>query len=348
MHHKSLPLAPLYAEIAQAPSDARAFWLTTADDIRIRAAIWGRANASAAKGTAAKNSTAKAIAAQATATQDSLPKDTAKGTVLLFPGRTECIEKYGLAAQDLAQRGYASAIVDWRGQGLSQRLIANRLIGHVTEFSAYQHDVRAFMAFIQHQDLPRPFYLLAHSMGGAIGLRALIEGLEVQAAVFSAPMWGISMRDWQRPLADAAAQASGWLNQDHRLVPGTSRESYIRNTPFKGNRLTHDPEMWAYMRRQLNAHSDLRLAGPSLGWLRAALQEIHLLAAAPAPAYPALATVGSEEQIVSQTAIHARMQDWPQGKVLQFRGAAHEVMMERPTDRAHFFDAATALFAQHR
>jgi len=44
-----------------------------------------------------------------------------KGTVLLFPGRTEYIEKYGPAAADFLARGFATVVIDWRGQGLADR-----------------------------------------------------------------------------------------------------------------------------------------------------------------------------------------------------------------------------------
>ncbi len=40
-----------------------------------------------------------------------------KGTVVLLPGRTEYVEKYGRAAGDLVARGWSVITVDWRGQG---------------------------------------------------------------------------------------------------------------------------------------------------------------------------------------------------------------------------------------
>src|SRR3990170_1819001 len=48
-----------------------------------------------------------------------------KGTVCLFPGRAEFIEKYFETVRDLRARGFAVAALDWRGQGGSQRLIGN-------------------------------------------------------------------------------------------------------------------------------------------------------------------------------------------------------------------------------
>src|SRR5581483_5466696 len=50
-----------------------------------------------------------------------LPPPGRKGTVCIFPGRTEFIEKYFEVVRDLRTRGFAVAILDWRGQGGSQR-----------------------------------------------------------------------------------------------------------------------------------------------------------------------------------------------------------------------------------
>ena len=40
-----------------------------------------------------------------------------KGTVCLFQGRAEFIEKYFETVRDLRARGFAVATLDWRGQG---------------------------------------------------------------------------------------------------------------------------------------------------------------------------------------------------------------------------------------
>lgn len=65
--------APFFTEMAQGPDDAQAFWLNTDDDVRIRVGLW----------------------------RPAADVDTA-GTVLLFPGRTKYIEKYGRTAADFA------------------------------------------------------------------------------------------------------------------------------------------------------------------------------------------------------------------------------------------------------
>ena len=306
--------APLYDDVAKAPDGGAAYWVTCKDGVRIRVGAWDTG---------------------------------AKGTVLLFPGRTEYIEKYGQAAGDLQTRGYATMVVDWRGQGLADRLLEDPATGHVMHFTDYQHDVRAMVLAARELNMPEPFYLLSHSMGGCIALRALIEGIDVKAAVFSAPMWGIMISAPMRPLALGIAWATSGLGLGHRYAPGTSADSYVVTAPYEGNMLTTDPDMYAYMQDQARAHPQLPLGGPSMGWLFQALTETRYLQATPMPAMPTLTYLGTNERIVDSLAVIKLMDKWPGSRLEMVDGAEHEVLMETPAIRKRAFDGLTEWFNSH-
>lgn len=309
----TLTPAPFYAEVAAGPAGGAAYWLA-AGGARIRAAVW---------------------------------PDGGAGTVLLFPGRTEYAEKYGRAAADLNARGYATVAIDWRGQGLADRALPDRMLGHVDDFAHYQQDVAAVLDMVAQLALPQPLYLLAHSMGGCIGLRALLRGLPVRAAAFSAPMWGITMPAWKRPIAGPLAQLAHWTGQGHRRVPGGSSQTYLLEAGFGGNMLTTDPDMWMYMKAQVTQRPELALAAPTLGWLHAALTECRALSLAPAPDTPCVTWLGTAERVVDPAPVHQRMAGWRAGQLHLMPGAEHEVMMEQPEHRALFFDSAAQLFAEN-
>lgn len=306
--------APYHAEIAEGPEGGAAHWLITQDGLRIRAGHWR-------------------------------PSGETLGTVLLFPGRTEYVEKYGPLAGDLTQRGYAVLAVDWRGQGLADRALSDRRLGHVGHFDEFQRDVAAVLAHAEALDLPRPWHLVAHSMGGAIGLRALMNGLPVASAVFTAPMWGIRIPFALRPLAHVLARFGTHMGLSQRLVPTTTIEQYVQVSPFEGNTLTNDPEMYALLQRQMTAVPDLVLGGPTIQWLGAAMVECARLALAPSPDLPCLTFLGDSEQIVETGAIHARMSRWPRGHLKMVPDAQHEILMERPATRARVLDQMVAHFA---
>lgn len=304
--------APFYADVAEGPEGGAAVWLRTADNVRIRVAAWTK------------------------------PKD--RGTVLLFPGRTEYGEKYGRTAVAFAKAGLSTLAIDWRGQGLADRLHPDVSAGHVHHFTDYQLDVAAALTYALEANLPRPYYLLAHSMGGCIGLRALLEGLPVDAAAFTGPMWGIQISPAMRPAAWALSWSTDVLGLGHIFAPGTNGESYVSSAPFEDNTLTTSPEMFHYMQRQVASHPELGLGGPSLRWLRQALNETRLLAREPAPNIPCVTFVGTNERIVDVPRIHQRMASWPQGRLHLTQNGEHEVLMEAARIRNWVHDALIAHF----
>src|SRR5262245_40779256 len=80
-----------------------------------------------------------------------------RGTVCLFHGRGEFIEKYFEVVADLRRRGFAVATMDWRGQGGSARLLANPRKGYVRSFADYDQDLAAFMKEAVLSDCQPPF-----------------------------------------------------------------------------------------------------------------------------------------------------------------------------------------------
>src|SRR3954469_5669588 len=124
-----------------------------------------------------------------------------KGTVCLFQGRAEFIEKYYETAADLRARGFAVATLDWRGQGLSDRLLPDPLKGHVGNFAEYDLDLQTFMQEIVLPDCPPPFFALGHSMGGAILLRIAHAGKRwFDRIVLTAPMIDLPGRRTSLPI----------------------------------------------------------------------------------------------------------------------------------------------------
>ena len=112
-----------------------------------------------------------------------------KGTLCVFPGRAEFIEKYFEMVRDARTRGFAVAILDWRGQGLSDRALPNARKGHVHDFSEYDRDLEAFVKDIVLPDCPAPYFALGHSMGAAVLIRSVQHGRQwFDRIVLSAPM----------------------------------------------------------------------------------------------------------------------------------------------------------------
>ncbi|MRX50260.1 alpha/beta fold hydrolase [Paracoccus sp. S-4012] len=276
--------------------------------------------------------------------------DDARGTVLLFPGRTEYCEKYAPVAARLTAAGHAVLAIDWRGQGASERLIDDPRPGHVEDFAEYQRDVAALAAAARDLNLPRPWRLLAHSMGGTIGLRALTEGLEVTASAFSAPMWGIRLGSFlPEPVGARVAEgitlAIGRSGRGARPIPGASS---VLDVPFNGNRLTSNIDEYTRFMREAANWPELALGPASYDWVHAAIEECRALAAIPAdrlPSLPVLIAVAGEDHIVSPAAIHHRAEGWREARLLDLPDSRHEAMFEAPPIRERFLAAILEHFA---
>ncbi|MEM8849210.1 MAG: alpha/beta hydrolase [Pseudomonadota bacterium] len=304
--------APYFTEVARDAPGARPVWLRAGDGTRIRAIDWAA----------------------------DLPDR--RGTLFLFQGRTEYIEKYSDAALELSRRGYATAALDWRGQGLSDRKGQTHMIGHVSDFSEFQSDVDAILAHGAALELPRPWHVLGHSMGGPIALRALHRRTEFRSAVFSAPMWGLPLPPGRRLLAWLASFGAVTLGLGRRETPGSGKVADPVAAPFEGNLLTTDPEMFDWMKRIITAHPELALGTPSLGWLWGALREMLVLSREAAPDVPCLTLLGSDEEIVDMDAIHVRLASWPGSHLEWIEGARHEPLMEGAVLRGRLYDRIAA------
>ena len=291
--------AKFYEEIAEGPSSAGAYWKQTQDDVRVRVGAY--------------HSHGKA-----------------KGTILLMLGRFGYIERYGRVAQSFADEGFSTAVIDWRSQGLSDRMASDPNAGHIQFFSDYQKDVAAMTEVVEELDMPKPYYLVGVSMGACIGFRAMLNGLPVAAAAFISPMWGIKMSAVQRLAAWPLSWVARALRQGHRYVPGESADIYVLKTAFEDNNLTHNADMYDYWVKQAEKAPELQIGGPTMAWLYEALSECRSLSSVPSPPTACITFCGELDRLVDNDAIKARMAKWPNGEFSMIRNAKHDVLTETP------------------
>ncbi len=270
-----------------------------------------------------------------------------RGLALLLNGRTEFIEKCTVAAARLVERGFSVASLDWRGQGRSQRLIDHPLKGHVGSFEEYRLDLAALLAHPAVAALGPPRLMLAHSMGGAIGLGAMLRGqVGVAAAVLTAPMLGIRMAWYQRLIARPVLEFARRTGGLERWPPPPRFDLPHVFLGFEGNMLTGDLEAFDWMVETLRREPAFQMALPTIGWIGAARDEMRWLNAQPPLGRPALFLLGGREQIVEPRAVRdgaARLG----ARLVEIAGARHEHLMETPPIRAEVWAAIDRFLAEH-
>lgn len=299
------------------PDGGAARWLRASDSARLRVLTWPAPSAS-------------------------------RGTVFLFGGRTEFAEKYFEVVGELRGRGFAVVTMDWRGQGLSDRLLADERKGHIDDFWTFERDLARLMAEVAPA-FPKPWIALAHSMGGQILLRAAHDHAEWFSAVaFSAPMFGLKLG---RPAFALAVRtvisglhAAGF---DERYVPGGSSKT-TGETPFEENILTHDAARYALLQSLVRAEPKLGLGSATVGWLHAAFRSIGETSQ---PGYlraietPMLICEAAEDALVSSSSLRHAAAMLGNAELLIVPNARHEILIERDDARAIFwqgFDRLTA------
>ena len=183
-----------------------------------------------------------------------------------------------------------------------------------------------------------------------VGSRGVLEDaaqLAAKTAIFSAPMWGISASPRMRVLAWIVSHTFEVVGLGQTLTPATVKEPYLLTHGFEGNDLTTDSEMYDYMRRQVEAHDDLTLCGPSARWLAEALRECRDLMRSPGPKIPTLIGLGTDEAIVDPLAVRRYAFAWAEAELAEFGGGQHELLMERAEIRDAFLAKTLKLFDSH-
>lgn len=266
--------------------------------------------------------------------------DSPRGTVVLLPGRTEFIEKYASeVVGELGARGYAVAAMDWRGQGLSDRMLPDHDKGHIDDFATYVADFQLFLERVVAQ-ATRPVIALGHSMGGHLALRALAEHGPgpFAAAVLVAPMTGLKREAVLRSLLMLVPPRA---RLEERYLPGTGPYRAAMQV-FPGNVLTRDARRFRFTEQWFAADRRLALGGPTFGWARQAARSLSLLRTAgylERIALPVLLVSAAADTLVEPATHAPAARRLRRGALLSIAASRHEVLMETDAVRAVFWEA---------
>ncbi|MEZ5893000.1 MAG: alpha/beta hydrolase [Parvularculaceae bacterium] len=264
------------------------------------------------------------------------PAPQPRGTVVLAPGWAEFIEKYFETVADLQSRGFNVAMMDWRGQGLSDRASpsATKWVGY---FETITEDLRFFQEYEVRPRFGGPYILMTHSMGGLPALKLLASGYEgFSRAVLCAPMTQLfpkSQLGFYNGLATVLCGAG--LARAHTA---RSKNADV----FDGNIFTHDKARHQ-MFVDLRAKEPMAANDPvTFGWVNAALKAtaaIHEPGALSGIKIPVLIISAGEEQQIDGSDHQIIAEASEKISLVTIPGALHEILMERDDLRALYWKA---------
>lgn len=269
-----------------------------------------------------------------------------RGAVILAHGRTEFIEKYYEVIEDLRAMGFEVLTFDWRGQGLATRELEEWRRGHIDDFEDFLEDVDAVLASELAEDLPRPRFVLAHSMGGHIMLRYCHDHPEVAVkAMFSAPMLGIGTPA-SRPALHALTAVATMVGLGGEELAGSKPEDPAE-AEFEDNPVSSDRTRWERTRACIRANHRLAVEGLSWRWTSSALASIGKTWSPSFQAtytMPTLLVAAGREKLVDPGACERMAGMVGPIEAMTVEGSLHEIMMEKDEFRDQFMDALDRFF----
>jgi lysophospholipase len=266
--------------------------------------------------------------------------------VVCLPGLSEFAEKYFETAHDLLDRNLAFWVLDWQGQGHSDRHLKNPHKRHSAGFDEDIEDLHYFiMEYVKHAsvhpDVGRiPLVMLGHSMGGNIGLRYLIDHPDIFAcAAFSAPMTGIAATR-ALPIS-VAVDVSTLLRECFNMLyvfGGKNWSPHERDT-LSARLFSSDPARAAVHNAWCQADPALQVGNVTFGWVNHALRSCaalqHAMSKNPVK-IPCLIGLAERDTLVDNAATRKMAARMPGVEILELRGALHEILMERDDIRGKF------------
>lgn len=265
-----------------------------------------------------------------------------RGAVLLCTGYNEYIEKYFETARDLQGRGFAVGLLDWPGQGASQRLIDAPRLGYIRTFdTAVAAQKLAFEMLRSYAE--GPYIVMAHSMGGAITVESLRQNaIDPAFAFLCAPMLGLKVAG----LAAGVMRIARTLGMSKKAL-----RSEAKNSTFETNIFTHDRARWAMNREMQEQQPNYLLTSPTIGWVNAALdlyerwRKPRAFSKIAAPIR--IASAGAEALVSNkaQKKVAARIGD--RAKLVTIPDARHEILMESDPIRNLLWEQFDDMCAKH-
>jgi lysophospholipase len=283
-----------------------------------------------------------------------LRADNPRATAVIVTGFREFGEKYFEVVRDLHERNIDVWQMDWRGQGGSDRYLAD---SQKPWFQGYDRDADDLLQFatdfVERRD-GVPLFVVAHSMGGHIALRLLRNHPDTfDFAVLTAPMLRINTGAIPKWIAKALAWG-GDLFSAEAYVVGGKPWVYDHDFTVEDSDVSQDPVRFRIGDEYMRTKPTLRLGSATYGWLHnafRAIREINEDDYLGAIRTPVLLASPRNDQIVLPEAHDRACALMAACDLFPIPGAKHEIWMERDDFRQPWlgrFDAYLTSQLEHR
>ncbi|HIF25387.1 MAG TPA: alpha/beta hydrolase [Micavibrio sp.] len=276
--------------------------------------------------------------------------------VIVLQGLSEYTEKYFELANDLLSRNLSFWMIDWQGQGASDRHLEDRQKRHSSGFQDDINDLHYFiMEYVKHSavhpDVGRiPLVMLGHSMGANIGMRYLHDYPDMFAcAAFTSPMFGIgALKNLPRWLSYGLVGCmQEAFDRSYVEFGGKEWNAAMRDAPKK-DIFSSDEARKKIHNLWMEHDPQLQVGNVTYGWLYEAVascNRLHKKGYVERIETPTLFAIPGHEKLVDNKAARKVIKRMPNATTLELPDAKHEILMETDEIRNAFLNEFMELLA---
>ncbi len=269
------------------------------------------------------------------------PKGAKKGTVILTTGYADFTESYFETINDFLDRGYAVWMMDWQGQGGSERYYDNPRIPSPDGPINNIRDLHDFLHNVVKPDRNAPVFLASHSMGGQMALHYLKEHPgDFDGAMLATPFVDIKkMPPVKGALSRVFMEAACKLGLGHKRM---SRKNIIRRIKKERTVLKkQEPVRMRLHQYFADINPALKLGDPTFLWIRNmtrradALRDENVLKSITTPV---LFAICEKDALVNNEAIRRAAKLMPNAELTVIKDGYHGLWTERQHIRGAWLD----------
>jgi lysophospholipase len=283
--------------------------------------------------------------------RDSIPiyynifeKEQPTNAIVISSGRTEAALKYKELIYDLYNNGYSVYIHDHRGQGLSGRMTDDPDMGFVRDFQHYIADMKLFYdKYVEPKEYEQVF-LLAHSMGGAIGMTYLEQfPYDFDAAAFSSPMLGL------KPPLCTIVEVFDRKKPRYALGQNKYEDS---SASFEDNALTGSKIRYNRMLEAYKKVPEAKLGGVTYTWVHESCEQFDYLFQNIDNIQTPFILFSAEDESIVSTYAHKNFIEEAQAldkdcEAFKILDARHELFIEKDRQRLEILNTTLDFFSVH-
>lgn len=261
----------------------------------------------------------------------------ARGTVLLQQGHNEFIEKYFEVIQEFLNRGFIVICFDWRGQGMSDRMIDDQNKAYIKSFKKHDSDLNEILSTIIEPYFPKPLIGIGHSMGGCLMLSGFYDHTDkFTLGILSAPMLGFRNEKFLR----SVSSVMNIFAKDTDYLIG-SKPNMGQEMPYEGNDLTTDRFRYKRTQSLVRIHPTLRLWGVTNAFAKAVNERFKIIRKkgwVERINTKILVLNNLKDRVVDATKIASTIERLPNKEIIVFSSTEHEIFMEKDIHRKKMWE----------